>query len=55
MKGAGASNDSDPDLAGRRIRWEFVAKLKKSHRHLENKGGAAIAGAKHNYSFLVIN
>ena len=55
MKGAGASNDNQPDSAVHRIRWEFVGKLKKSHRHLGNKGGAAVAGANNNYFFLVIN
>ena len=55
MKGAGTSNDNEPDLPGDRIRWEYVGKLKKSHRHLGNKGGRAIAGANHNYFFLVIN
>ena len=37
--GAGASNDNQPDFPAHRIRWEHVAKLKKSHQHLGNKGG----------------
>ena len=44
-----------PDSGGRRIRWEYEGKLKKSYRHPGNKGGCAIAGANNNYFFLVIN
>ena len=47
--------NNDPDSGAHRIRWEFVGKLKKSYRHLGKMGGAAIAGANHNYFFLVIN
>ena len=47
--------NNDPDWEGHRIRLEFIRKLKKSYRHLGNKGGGAIAGANNNYLFLVIN
>ena len=47
--------NNQPDLPAHRIRWEFVGKFKKSYRHPGNKGGRAIAGANHNYFFLVIN
>ncbi len=47
--------NNDPDSEADRKRWEFVGKLKKSHRHAGKMGGAAIAGANNNYFFLVIN
>jgi len=47
--------NNGPDSGVDRIRWEFVGKLMKSHRHLGKMGGVAIAGANHNYFFLVIN